>query len=132
MIRKVDERLMRRVYKQFKLREGLPKLETNPEVLRLLQEAQYDKEAIGLAKKKLKETQKAFKKLRQEVNAGLAVAQDSLTATAALEMAKRAMLLIQRSARSEVNEQCYLLAYVASGWLVWVQSVLMSLLLVLD
>ena len=106
LIRMVSERGMKKVYKKFALRKGLPNFNTNSDMMDMISVAGFDQDLVAGAKKELKTAQKEYKLLRQQVNAALAVAQDSLELSAALALKRE----VSEDRRKECNERAVLLA----------------------
>ena len=107
LIRMGSERGMKKVYKKFALRKGLPKFNANSDMMGMISVAGFDQDLVSGAKKELKTAQKEYKLLRQqEVNAALAVAQGSLELSAALALKRE----VSEDRRKECNEHAVLLA----------------------
>lgn len=84
IIRALTDKQMKATFKKFKLQKGLPKFGTNPDVLTVLHDAGYDKNAIAEARKQLGVMSKKYTRMRQEVNASLKVAKDILQCVVAM------------------------------------------------
>ena len=85
MIRQVHQKRRERMFKVFKLADGMPNMATKSDALVMVEQAGYDAESIQETKKEIKTMKKEFSVVRQEVNASVVCANDSLRLLAALE-----------------------------------------------
>ena len=67
------------MFKVFKLAGGMPNMATKSDALVMVEQAGYDAESIQETKKEIKTMKKEFSVVRQEVNASVVCANDSLT-----------------------------------------------------